>query len=122
MSIDTNTTKKLSVPKFDRVESNSRAINGGSQSFTSLIKRVLCCQKTTEELYTCDLIIKSICCNKLTHCLFDFDCTELNKPGEAEKFMFQLFKIQNFKVTNRSFESTFDSSQKSFSMIPYTVS
>ena len=101
VSLDTNSTKRRNIVKTQKVESTSRQFLQLKPSSCSLLSG-LCWKKKIEELYTCDLDIKTLTCNKLTHCLFDFDCQELNKPNEAERYQFQMFKIQNIKVTEEA--------------------
>ena len=92
-SADTNNTKKKKLmPKFEKEISNSRKFSMKKPSYCGLLKQV-CCGEKSIEIFRCDVVIKSVTCNKLTHCLFDFDTHELNRPGEAERFNFQMKKI-----------------------------
>lgn len=47
------------------------------------------------------LNIKTLTCDKLSHCLFDFDCADLN-VYERETYNYQEFFLQDFGLKNSS--------------------
>ena len=124
VSADTSNTKKKQVPKFDKAFSNCRKFSMKKPSYCGLLRQT-CCGGKSVELFRCDMVIKSVTCNKLTHCLFDFDTHELNRPGEAERFMFQMKKIQNIFVAIQNSQGDAANSKSQLvspSLIPYTTS
>ena len=92
LSVDKHKSKRKLIPKFEKQFSNCRKFCS-SKATHCLWVSDYCCIGKTKDILKCDIVIKSVACNKLTHCLFDFDTHELNRPGEAERFNFQMKKI-----------------------------
>ena len=82
---DTNVGKRKQMPKFEKDHSNCRKFSSKKSSYCNALTSTICGGKQVQ-FFRCDMVIKSVACNKLTHCLFDFDTHELNRPGEAERF------------------------------------
>jgi hypothetical protein len=57
--------------------------------------------------------IKTLTCNKLSHCLFDFDCVDLN-VYEKETYNFLEFTIDNIGTESNTVDNVSNDSKLSF--------